>query len=125
MGSASVSSKSMLGLGLGLELPKNPVVAGLGARGRAAVVWCWCGGAARGGAALSNVRQGEIFWAVLGAREEFGSRRGLAEASVEVWRGLARVGGQNGALKIVRVHGSLDAKKSALLQATHASTGLA
>ena len=74
---------------------------------------------------LSNVRQGEIFWAVLGAREEFGSRRSRVEASVEAWRGLARVGGQNGALKIVRVHGSLDAKKSALLQATHASTGLA
>ena len=52
---------------------------------------------------LSNVRQGEIFWAVLGAREEFGSRRGRVEASVEAWRGLARVGGQNGALKIVRV----------------------
>ena len=53
-------------------------------------------------------------------RKEFGSRRGLIEACFEALRSLARVGGQNGALKIVRVHGSLDkrADKSVLLLAT-------
>ena len=98
VGSASVSSKSMLGLGLGLELPKNPVVVGLGsARGRGVVLGRWC--CARWGSSPMLGR--EIFLGSFG--REGGVR--LSEEPMRLgpaWRGLAGWEGRM-ALKIVRV----------------------